>query len=1336
MSHENFYLPRRLQTPVGKIYQQSELLGLNHKLIIILAEPGAGKTSLLDSLAKQLSTQKFTANTFIYQTVSSNTDLVIDAFDELARIDDSGIFKIIGQVKSAQPNRLILSSRSGEWYESYTQFCKEIFGEEPLVVYLNAFNEKEQKALFEHYCPTENFSVFQREAERIELTPLLINPLFLRIFSGAYLESGKKFTNRRTAFQKAIENLVKENNPCISARKTLPSEQKIALAEDIFAKLLLSGSEGVSVSDRATNRFYPHINALHDDPRIKEILATQLFHPAEQTEQHKPAHRIIAEYCAAQYLAKRLQSATDPLSLRQCLSIIAPNGTTRDELRGLIAWLAALTENQDIQETLIDLDPYAVLANGDPSLLLPSSKMKLLHRLKNLNKQNPLFRRNDRWRSFSVFGFFTSDTVPEIKELLREENSTGHLQGLLLELLEDSLILPQLANELEYILRDVGNGRSERYIRNTANRCLLKVTDYDHKSNFNFLLDEAGETSLQIAAELVMTLPTGIFEKTDLLRLLRACEKLYSVSYLQPRIFGTRFFIRELIQKLDLETVEYLLNKLSANLSCTCNVEYNCQCRIGISKIIGRLLDRYFELATQPYCPEQVWQWIGKLYFQGCIKKEESLSVQILQGDDNLRQDIFKLLFEHETEDQKIHQICKKLWRGHAGLFFQQQDYWYIVNLAFEIGNTGLWQYFIPRYHPYNKEKLPNSLRKHMREQALQKPEFLRIWAKHNRDVKSCFKKSVCDFKIGRKKKKHNQKQTIIREKNIQYIQENRELIENGKDWVCLKRFSYLTLMSPQKIIEEVGNENLVKDALYNCLEFIAPHIPDFAELTQLQCKSKFLDVEQVLYAACLEIFRRDKNLNSVPYDCLAALRTHLDVIYFTISEKERDEFKQEIERLIFKTPEQVENFLRNYIEPQLADSSCQRPQVSWLRDEKCFQPFREILSLEWLTRFPNISGYAQKELLEQAIEFDTNREQLKELITNRCQTLLENYPEKTNDEQLENSRNFWFAHAFYLLETGYEPYWQWLAQDKDTIFILDEHIGSFGEYREWLTLSAEKIEAVLNAFIDKWPKVDLPNMYGSDSPKPEKAYRFLSDLIWKIDKDKSCNPVPVIDRLLNNDKYEAFHTGLKSIRFTYLQKTALQNFQAPEALQIKAMLEQDEIISIEHFRTVLLEELQCYQVDLNGHDITSKDIFYDGGRRVDENRATQIIADRLRLRLESRRVTVTLEHQMHDTKRCDFTCSKIVDNQRLLLATEVKGQWHHALYSAAEEQLYERYANHPDTHHQGIYLVLWFGAQEEVAGRTKHEFSNATDLKISIEQKIPENLKKQIDVFVLDVSR
>ena len=35
--------------------------------------------------------------------------------------------------------------------------------------------------------------------------------------------------------------------------------------------------------------------------------------------------------------------------------------------------MAALGD-KSIQETLINIDPYAVLANGDPSQLLPSSK--------------------------------------------------------------------------------------------------------------------------------------------------------------------------------------------------------------------------------------------------------------------------------------------------------------------------------------------------------------------------------------------------------------------------------------------------------------------------------------------------------------------------------------------------------------------------------------------------------------------------------------------------------------------------------------------------------------------------------------------------------------------------------------------------------------------------------------------------------------------------------------------------------------------------------------------------------------------------------------------------
>jgi len=80
--------------------------------------------------------------------------------------------------------------------------------------------------------------------------------------------------------------------------------------------------------------------------------------------------------------------------------------------------------------------------------------------------------------------------------------------------------------------------------------------------------------------------------------------------------------------------------------------------------------------------------------------------------------------------------------------------------------------------------------------------------------------------------------------------------------------------------------------------------------------------------------------------------------------------------------------------------------------------------------------------------------------------------------------------------------------------------------------------------------------------------------------------------------------------------------------------------------------------------------------------------------------------------------------------------QWHRELYTAAAAQLHERYSIHPDAEQQGIYLVLWFGPHEKVAGLVRHGISSPDELKNRIEEKLSDELKKLTDVFVLDVSK
>lgn len=100
--NSDFYLPRSLSDH-DKIYTEAELLTAN-TYVVVLAEPGGGKTELMKSLALQLNTKFVTANKFTYGgTNGENSPLLIDAFDELAKVDSSGIDKLLNKAESINP---------------------------------------------------------------------------------------------------------------------------------------------------------------------------------------------------------------------------------------------------------------------------------------------------------------------------------------------------------------------------------------------------------------------------------------------------------------------------------------------------------------------------------------------------------------------------------------------------------------------------------------------------------------------------------------------------------------------------------------------------------------------------------------------------------------------------------------------------------------------------------------------------------------------------------------------------------------------------------------------------------------------------------------------------------------------------------------------------------------------------------------------------------------------------------------------------------------------------------------------------------------------------------
>ncbi|VVM70711.1 NACHT domain-containing protein [Pseudomonas fluorescens] len=1334
------YLSRRL-TSNDKVYTEEALLAASN-YVVVLAEPGGGKTELLRSFARQLGASEVTANVFKHVGADAeNCPLVIDAFDELAKVDKTGIYSLLTNARKAKPTRVIISSRSSEWDSAATNAFKECLGHTPLVVRLCEFDEVEQQAIFDHHVEGENFAAFQTEVARFDLKTLLPNPQFLKLFADAYIESERHFTDKRSIFSLAVERLAKEANSSIArSSSAFSTTQKVDLSSEIFAKLLLSGAEGVSTSEATEDRMYPLLASLFTTNKSAEgILATRLFKPGENADQHRPVHKIVSEYCAAGYLTKRIAAPADPLTLPKCLAIIAPNSTVRDELRGLLGWMASLG-NKPIQAAAIELDPYAVLANGDPSQLEPSSKRLLVKQLKEVEAKDPFFRRGDFWRRFSAAGFFTQDVLEDIKHLLTI-GSDGHLRDLILELLAGSPAIEQLGDELRLLALTPGENENTRLL---ASMCLLEIGGYDHQADLMVLVSEASQTSLKVAAKIIEALGPEIFERATLAEFFRACATIYPGHQEQSeRTIGARYFVKSFIYGLNLSLIAWLLDDLTKDLECICGKNhYECDCRNGMSKTIGSMLDRYFELATPPLDPKRVWQWVKNLNFHEQKSATNSTAVKALREHKDLRQGIITLAFGQLTDRDQISEtrINKFDWHAHSGLHLYADDREFIIDLAFETDNTDLWASFMAghQYYRNKEERGADILRRHMREQALLKPTFMREWAKSNRTAAQSEQSNRMPMlRHTRRMKRLRKQQANNHASNIKYVQANRQLVESGLHWGYLVRFAQLTLMSPDEIEQSFGEESIVRNALRNCLNFIAPHVPDLLELAELQCASQYQQSELILYAACIEILQDKGNLEGINLSLLRALRTNINIHFDAISEKDHEALKREVDRLVFPDTASAESFLRQYVEPQLAKPGCSNPEIWLLHGDDIFSHSRATISIEWLGRFRELALSPLNTLFEIAAQYG-NRAELQKIIEIRCEEFLTDWPTPTGNDEIEQKRKFWFTRAWYFLDEAPKTYWNWLKTDKDMVLIINEHSGRMSSSNRtyWPKLTPRMIEAILLAFFDKWPKTYLPSHWGTESPKEENAYRFLSDVIWSIDSVEHDDAIPVLNRLLADPRLADLHKDLRSIHTAQVRKKALRDFEPPTPQEIVNRLDRDEVVTVEGLRQLVIQELQDFQKSINGGEFNSADRFYEKIERLDEEPCTEIIAERLSLKLQPQNITVTPEHHLKASKRSDFTVAKIIDGKRRLLVTEVKGQWHRDLFTAASNQLNDLYSIHPDAERQGIFLAIWFGVSEEVAGRKIHGIESAQELKGRIEATLPPELKGLIDVFVLDVSK
>lgn len=432
--------------------------------IILLGDPGMGKTFTFEQAAAYENAEYFTVRSFLRRRGKNCQDktVYLDALDEFRSRSEDGklVDDLVKVINQCGCNRIRLSCRAADWLgDSDLVALKDAFIEDQFVVIsLEPLSKKEILWILEEkQCL--HADAFMLEAEKRNINQLLSNPQTLLMLVEVVTQ-GDWPENKKALYEKCTNLLLKESNQehsRLDVGKFQPDEL-ISMAGMICAILLISNVQSISLLESASgddSPSYRRIDSVQPD-KILACLTRRVFAYIDN-ESVSYIHRTIAEFLGAKWLAEEIYK--NGLPIKRVLSLIGYEDHPASELRGLYAWLVTLLPVD--YSYLISNDPYSILMYGDAASLNPSSRKKLMGSLQLLQKRDPWFRANN-WSDNPLAALSGKDMIPIFKQILSNPESGFHLRDIVLGALREGDVIPELNSELVYILSDSAAALKER----------------------------------------------------------------------------------------------------------------------------------------------------------------------------------------------------------------------------------------------------------------------------------------------------------------------------------------------------------------------------------------------------------------------------------------------------------------------------------------------------------------------------------------------------------------------------------------------------------------------------------------------------------------------------------------------------------------------------------------------------------------------------------------------------------------------------------------------------------------------------------------------------------
>ncbi|MCB1548574.1 MAG: hypothetical protein KDJ41_12175 [Hyphomicrobiaceae bacterium] len=1292
--------------------REDELSGRPESLVV-LGEPGMGKSSLLSSLGEVMGVMPCTARQLINRpdpaTLLGDAPLIlVDALDEVAAAREGDtVDLVLRKLGALGYPRFVLSCRVADWQAATSVAAiHEQYSAEPLQLHLEPLCREDQLAILSEQVGAERATDLIEHFESYGLD-YLGNPQTLDLL--ARLPSDELLpTSSGTLFELAVEKLRVEHRDGIG-RQELSREIALDAAGAAFAALILSGASAIRRRGQANLEEgelpVAEIDALAGG-HLAQVLGTRLFAGGEDSFTYW--HRRIGEFLGAAWLAKRADTRA---KRRRHLHLFHSPGLVPTSLRGLHAWLA---RSPHLADAVIAADPMGVIEYGDADALTATQARALFEALEALAHRNPRFWQRGAARAATLVSLPLRERVNRV---VLDRLAPVAFRLLLLEQLTDGVKAEPYRDALRQLLQDQAEVFAIRWEAGTA---LAKLDGEDWPVWVEDLRQQADRNSVRLAYDMMRAVGLGAFTDRQIVEVVLTFDGLLLCSWPREESdhLAARFWrLPEIVPPDRLDSIlDILSNHLRELLPREAGINHNDL----IDALHGLVLRR---LALDPVEGARLWGWLQPLESWHSYHRDKATTLrERLRTLDDVRRAIQHQVLLQAGEES-IWRRQMRLARINAGLTVDESD---VVALLAALDppapNDERW-FDILCLVPHDEERgrFPRQAAERLvGDDAVRRERIARLsdvvvpeWKiEEDREAQRHAVERAEQF--GRAREDHIGQVDRMRAGDLSWL--------HGAAQAYLKRFYDVGdgLPAHERVEEWLGP--VVAAAAHDGFESFltaAPPRPSATRMALSFANGRRYYAGDVIVAALAERLRlRAEPFTDLPDERLMAGLFEL----WSSGIEEHAGLTGLADRLEtdLRTRGAWEGAVRLFIGAQLRRRREHVDELYQLMRADRDAALAAALAIEWLQQYPDLPARPEAELIDRVLHSDRCDELAR--IGEACRaTALDDERRRTWDA-VQLLIDLEAAEA--RLDGAAEPDLLWAicrrtASDRD-------------DDRASLPLSSRHIAWIVTTFRTLWPASPMPTGMTTGSRNPWDATSYLSGLISRLGEDTSDEAVAAMAGLVGAPS-DGYTGHVRAVAAEQRRKRVEQAYTPPAIGEIATILDGGAPGGAADLQAVMLENMDVVQAMLRGSDVDwYRGFLREDGRHKDEEPCRDELIKMLRASDAS--LEYIPESHGADDKRVDIV---VRAGARLILPVEIKGQWHRNLWTSADEQLDHLYVTDWRAE-RGIFLVLWFG------GAVALTRSPAGIGPPSTPQELHEALRAtsraaragRVDIVVLDLTR